>query len=513
MLDDVLKNIQVYLSRPMAWFQAWFEPVSSKESGWTSKACQWIKSRVCCGINYLKNQTQEAIAESSTKKQLKYLSSASVLEETSNRTLVVWSIGIISAIILLLIVWATFSTVKETAVTYGQIVPQGEVQVIQHLEGGIVRKLHVRGGEHVKQGQILAQLDTTQALSELEQMQSREVTLVIDLQRLKDFINNEKPDLDKWSKAIIDSKYNNVKHTSQIKRLLEDQVDLLNLQLKSQKDQRSVLNSQLEQRQDEFKKLEKQQKVTSNHLALLTKEKAMFDSLGKHSPISQREYLEIQREINQAQGDLNNIFSQQDQAKESIVEIQNRLHQLSSDAKETASEELGEKSAELLQVRHAIQKLEDRSQRLEIRSPVKGIVHDIEVSSGSVIQPGGLIMNVVPLDKKLVVETKITTRDIGFVKIGDPVKVKVITFDYARYGAIEGKLINISASTLLDEKEQPYYEGIVELDKEYVGENPDKNKLIPGMTVQADITTGEKSIISYILKPIQSTVGSSFSER
>ena len=133
--------------------------------------------------------------------------------------------------------------------------------------------------------------------------------------------------------------------------------------------------------------------------------------------------------------------------------------------------------------------------------------------AGNVVKPGGLLLEVVPYSQEMVVETRIRPRDIGHIKVGDPVTVKVLTYDYARYGSVKGTLTSISASTFTDTNtNKPYYRATTTLKSQYVG-NPHHKKSLPGMTVEADVTTGEKTLMQYLLKPIRSSTGSAFRER
>jgi HlyD family type I secretion membrane fusion protein len=117
------------------------------------------------------------------------------------------------------------------------------------------------------------------------------------------------------------------------------------------------------------------------------------------------------------------------------------------------------------------------------------------------------------LNEELLVETRITTRDIGHVEIGQPATIKVTAYDYARYGSISGELKEISSSTFLDKQGDLYYKGVISMDRDYVGNDPQVNKVFPGMTVQADIKTGRKTLLEYLLKPIVSSIGNGFRER
>jgi adhesin transport system membrane fusion protein len=139
-------------------------------------------------------------------------------------------------------------------------------------------------------------------------------------------------------------------------------------------------------------------------------------------------------------------------------------------------------------------------------------VKGIEAVAGSVVNPSGTLMTVVPSHQTLQVETRITTLDIGHVHVGDPVRVKVLTYDFSRYGSIDGRLAEISATTFFDEANKiSYYKGIIELDAQFVKDK--KNELRPGMTTQADIVTGSKTVLEYLIKPIYNNLHSSFHER
>jgi HlyD family type I secretion membrane fusion protein len=129
-----------------------------------------------------------------------------------------------------------------------------------------------------------------------------------------------------------------------------------------------------------------------------------------------------------------------------------------------------------------------------------------------VIQPGEEIMQIVP-ENAMEVEAQLNPKDAGNTQIGQNVTVKVSAYDYSRFGSIEGKLKSVSASTFLDENKRPYYKAFITLNQLYVGKNPNANKLSVGMTVQADIHTGQKTLLQYLIKPVYNAVKSSFTER
>jgi HlyD family secretion protein/adhesin transport system membrane fusion protein len=246
----------------------------------------------------------------------------------------------------------------------------------------------------------------------------------------------------------------------------------------------------------------------------LREQATMREELAAKGLIARALFLDTKRELSRVQGDRDRILSQEVTAREALTESENRLIDIHSSLMRQTMDELGVTTNELAQVRESIGRLRDRVERLEIRSPVRGIVKGLQVKNqGAVIPPGGVVCDVVPVEKDLKVETKINTRDIGHLRVGQPVKVKVTTYDFARYGAVTGTLVRISASSFTDEKGIPFFKGLVALDHDYVGPTPNLYPISPGMTVSAEIVTGEKTLLQYILKPIFTQVQQSFHER
>jgi HlyD family type I secretion membrane fusion protein len=175
---------------------------------------------------------------------------------------------------------------------------------------------------------------------------------------------------------------------------------------------------------------------------------------------------------------------------------------------------MGRLSAELAQVREGIARAVDRVTRLEIRSPVRGVVKDLRFRTiGGVVPPGAQVTEVVPIDDGLIAEVKISPRDIGHVRVGQDVTAKVSTYDFSRYGVVAGTLSGISASTFQEGDGQVFYRGFVTFEKPGVGDVPERNPLLPGMVLQADIRLGSRSVLEYLLTPIYASLASAFHER
>ncbi|CAA7620020.1 Type I secretion membrane fusion protein [Candidatus Terasakiella magnetica] len=401
-----------------------------------------------------------------------------------------------------LVGWAAVTPVKEVAVTNGQVVPSSFIRPVQHLEGGIVQEVPVREGQLVEKGEILVRLDPAQALSELEQMRAREAGLLLRAERLRAFAEGRAPDFSVVRDDIAD------------KGQALDQGVIFLAQERARDSAELVLDKQIEQRRTDITLYQDQISAMNQQIDLLAKEVEIRRHLVEKELTSKVVYFNILREFERLKGERARFQGQLKTAREALAEAENRIGDQKSKLSHDAYNEMGTVTAELAQLHEARSKLEDRVMRLEITSPARGIVQELSVTSpGAVIQAGGMVTKIVPVDDKLLVENQITPRDVGHVEPGQVVRIKVGSYDFARFGAVGGTLEQVSPSTFLDEKKQPYYKGLVALDRPYVGENPSRNHILPGMTVQVDIVTGEKTILQYLLKPIYLAATQAFQER
>lgn len=445
--------------------------------------------------------------------QLKYLSEVKLIEEGGYSRLVKRSIIFISVMLLCFILWAIFTSVDEVAVTFGDVQPVQDVQVIQHLEGGIISQALVKNGDEVKAGQILMQLDTKAVKSELQKSLGKELSLILDSERLNAFVNRVPAGKVDWYRKITKSSYDTAENRSQILELVLADIALLNQQSQERENQRILAKEKVEQKESQLTQLEMAKNGSEKQLELYIKEEKMLGSLVDQGHVSQREYIIAQRKVVEARDQVDRLTNQIVEAKSALKEAKDRLNQLDNTLSEAALKELNLIDQQLLETRHNIQRLEDIYKRSTVIAPIMGIVKGLTALPGTVIPAGEKLMEIIPTEGEMLVQTKLNTRDVGYVRVGDPAEVKITAFDFARYGSVKGRVIEISASTFTSKEGLPYYQTKVALEKNYVGNDPKKNLLKPGMTVQADIITNKKSIMSYILKPITRAFDSSFRER
>lgn len=207
--------------------------------------------------------------------------------------------------------------------------------------------------------------------------------------------------------------------------------------------------------------------------------------------------------MNRVQGELSTVTTNIGRAREAIAEAEQRLTELDTRLSADAMRELGTVTSGCSQVEELRVKLEDRVARTNIISPVHGVIKDLRAyAAGAVIPPGGLMAEIVPIGRELIVEARINPSDIGQLRPYQLVSVKVSTYDYAQFGSVPGELVHISPSTFHGPNIAPFYKALARLDRNYVGENAKANPLLPGMTVLADIKTDERTVLRFLLNPV-----------
>ncbi len=430
----------------------------------------------------------------------RFIAQSIQLEESDAPGVVSIVIMTIAFLCVAMVVWAYVTPVNEVAVTQGEVVPTGHNHVVQHLEGGIIKDIFVSDGEIVNEGDVLIRIAPASTESDLKQIQARHTVLDLQLIRLHAILKEGEPNFDKYKDEYAD--------------LVESEVNIYKAQLKSYISQVDLAQTKIKQREEELTREKTKANYLKRETSVLRQQANMRKELVEQGLVSRAEYLD--RKVNlaetetQYQQTLSNILvanEAKEEAYQSFVEVENKFY-------ESIKKDIGKVMGELAELDKNIVKLQDRVSRLDITAPVSGIVSGLAVNSiQSVIKPGQIIMEIVPGDDVLVVESKVTTSDIGHISLGQKAEVKINSYDPHRFGTIMGKVQKISASTFLDEQQSPYFQATITLDKSYIGTETNKYRIIPGMTVQADIKTGEKSVLDYLLKPIYRGFQNAFQER
>lgn len=360
--------------------------------------------------------------------------------------ILMWVIG---SLLVVGIVWAAFADLDEVATGEAKIVPSSREQVIQSLEGGIVTKMLVREDMIVEPGQILAQLDPTQAGSTVEESVAKYRAALAATARLRAEVNGSPL---RFSPELDDSPELKMQET----RLYETR--------------RRSLASSID--------------LIEDALVLLRREVKIGESLIDVGAASNVEVLRLKRQQ---------------------AELELRKADIQSQYMVESRETLAKADEQVEALAPVVRGRSDTLSRLTIRSPVRGIVRNIEVSTvGGVVPPNGKIMDIIPLDDRLLVEARIAPRDIAFIHPGQRATVKVTAYDFAVYGGLEGQVISISPDTIRDEvkREVVYYRAYIRTKADALTNKAGKNfPITPGMVATVDVHTGSKTVLQYLIKP------------
>jgi len=428
------------------------------------------------------------------------LAQSLMLEERGPNHLIRLAGFFVCVMVCLFIAWAAITEITEVVVSSGEVSPIGSVKRVQHLEGGIVKEIFVGEGDLVTQGEVMIKLDDAGIVPERDQLVTRLSNLELRAQQLAAVISGEEFDVSK-----VEPRY---------RALAKTQVEVLAAKREALDAQAEVLRDQLSQRRNELELLRDQVAGNKRQIQILKQQVGMRKTLEEKGLISKVILLNDQRELARAEGALAELVGKQRTAQNAIDEAESRLEEMESRSRMDAREQYAQVLGEIAELRETIELKNDQIRRLDIRSPVTGIAQELQTETvGGVIAPGSTVLEVIPNDAALFVEARISTQDIGFIYVNQEATVKVTAFDYTRYGGIDGIIQGFSATTVQDEEGNTFYRARIKLAKNYVGDDPERNRVLPGMEVIADIKTGKKTLLEFLLKPVVKALSESFRER
>ena len=399
-----------------------------------------------------------------------------------------WTIAILLAVFL---VWAALASLDEVTRGMGKIVPSSRVQVIQNLEGGIVKKLLVQEGDTVEKGQELLQLDDTGFASSAGEMRARLLGLRAAVARLEAEVGNKQLS---FPEDIIRDAPDIVAQQKALSFARQQEIDTT----------LATLRQQLGQRQQEHGESQARFSKSQRSWRLADEELAMIIPLERDGIVSKVEILRLRRTASELRGEMEEASLAVERAALAIKEVQAKMDEARAMMKREAQNELADKREEASRVSQILVGETDKVTRTTIRSPMKGVVKSLLVNTvGGVIQPGMDIMEIVPVEDTLLVEAEVKPQDIAFIEPGQPAVVKVTAYDFSIFGGLDGTLEHISADTTKDEDGNTFYTIKVRTDKNHLSRHGKSLPIIPGMEASVDILTGKKTVLSYLLKPFR----------
>lgn len=361
-----------------------------------------------------------------------------------------WSIYLMLLVVTAAIIWGFWAKVDEIAKADGKVVPEGREQIIASLEGGILRAVMVREGQLIEKGQDLVQMDPTRVEAQQNEGQAKQIALTATLARL-----------------ISESTGRPLAFPPEVQRLP------------------SLMQGETEVYQSRREALDEAVGVNRRSLGLINRELGMAERMSAKGLMSEVEVMRLRRQVN----DLS-------------LQIQERINRFRQDA----SSELMKVRTELAQVEEQMVVKQDVLRRTVLTSPVRGYVKNIRMNTiGGVVPGGGTIMEIVPVGERVLIEVRIKPTDIGFIHTGMKATVKLSAYDYFVYGGLKGTIQSISPDAFGEENktaESSYYRALIRSEESTLQAKGKPLTVMPGMSAVAEIRTGERTVMSFLLRPM-----------
>jgi adhesin transport system membrane fusion protein len=425
------------------------------------------------------------------------------IELETPRTLQVF-VKVIGAFLLIAVIWAYFAMVEEVTRAVAKVVPSRQMQVVQSLEGGLVQEIGIREGDIVKAGQVLMRIDDTAFSSQFGEVRERRAALQARVARLELEARLEGPGT-LTLPADLESEF---------PRAVAAERALLDARLRKHGQDLSILDQQIDQKLREREELGAQTRRLAANKPLLDRELAITKRLHGERVVPEIEMIRLERQVADLAGQIAVNQASLERADAAVREAQARRTGAVVAFRSAAEEDLTKARGDLAVIEETIRAAEDRVRRTELRAPVRGIVNKLHVTTiGAVVQPGMVLIDIVPLDDTLLVEGRVRPQDIGFVRPGQSAVVKITAYDSAVFGSLQGRVERISADTTSDQRGESFYRVMIRTDRNFIGQEAEPLPIIPGMVAQIEILTGQKSVLSYLLKPARLLRDEAFKER
>jgi adhesin transport system membrane fusion protein len=399
------------------------------------------------------------------------------------------------------LVWANFARLEEVTRGDGRVIPARKTQVVQNLEGGIVKAIRAKVGDRVAKGQILFRIDATASGSSLYERLDRISGMEAKLARLTAEVEGiELTFSERLSKAYPE--FVKQERRLYLTRRREYQAAI------------RVLTQQIAQRRGEVTEAMSQKLFAQRILKKIREEIELTLPLLKSKLTSKADFIKLETRELELQRDIRSADLKAQKARQALEEAHQRLTERESRFKAEAQTELNKVQVELSALKNAVKAFRDRVARTSVRSPVDGIIKDVRVTSvGQVVKSGIDLAEIVPVEDSLLIEANIKPSDIAFLRPGQSATIKITAYDYTIYGSLNGTLEQIGADTLNDDKGTPFYRILVRAKRNYLTRGDKRHPIIPGMIAQVDLQTGQKTVLQYILRPIERLTSSSLRER
>lgn len=412
-----------------------------------------------------------------------------------------FGLGVIFTVFVLLGGWSAYAPLKASSVAIGKVSADLDKKTVQHLEGGIVEKIYVKDGDRVKKGDILIKLQDVQIKAQLDILNSQYQDALALYARLK----AQDEDLDK---VIFPDELVN-------QNIRTNQNNIFNTTKKSQEDEKAITKNRIQQLQNQEEGLGSVIQSKKNRLGSIVEEIKELEILFAKQLVDKTKIRELKREKDMLEGDIANAVSEIAKINEQKAEIQTQQLLREKEFKKETLNHLVEIKSMLFDIRSKLLAAEDTLERTSITSPIDGVVVGLDIHTiGGVIAPGKPILEIVPQDSKLIVVAQVQVTDIDKVTTGLSADIRFSAFNLQQAHVVEGRVIHVSADSFVDEASgTPYYEAKVEVTPK--GKEQLKEygfTLVSGMPAEVMINIGNRTSLSYFIKPFTDMLTRGFNE-
>lgn len=394
----------------------------------------------------------------------------------------------IALFFIVFLIWADNATLDEVTRGDGRVIPSSQIQVIDHLEGGIVRQIMVREGEVVDAGQPLIQIENRAAEAELAEKRKQYLNLLATAARLEAESNGL--DTIDFPDDVILNAPEVAQNEQQLFQRREQQLE----------QQVRILEDQWRQKQNELRELTAKTAQLARSIDIAQRELDLIAPLVDAGASPLIDKLRAESKLSELEAELEGVELALPRTRIAVSEALGRMEEKTSSFRTEAQQELNRVSVEAARLSEEIDAGVERAVRTEIRSPVRGTVNTLLVGTiGASVRPGDDLVEIVPLEDSLLVEARIRPADRAELYPGQAATVKVTAYDFSIYGGLDATLVDISADTITDDQGETFYRIRLRTDRNNLGQD---QPIIPGMTATVDILTGEKTVLNYLMKPI-----------
>ena len=408
------------------------------------------------------------------------------------------------------ITWASFAEIDELARGNGKVIPANKIQTIQNLDGGIISEILIQEGQHVKKTEPIMKIDTIRFQASLEENKEAKLSLLAQKTRLYAELNFKRKNKIPRLKFPEELKNKNSIYMKIEKRIFINKIKEYQSSVKT-------LEYQLYQKRQELKELYAKKKQLKRSLVVVKKQKNTIYKMVKSGSKSNVELLKAEGSYLKTNADLENTTLSIPRAKLAIAESKSKIKERMYQYNTESATALQEVESELKKIESRLISDNDKLSKTIVRSPVNGIIKQININTiGGVVKSGDTLVEIVPDSNILLIEAKIDPKDIAFINPTLKAIVKITAYDFSIYGGLEGKIVEISADSIVDKDSKDgktYYKIVVKTTKNHLERNGKILPIIPGMIASVDIVTGKKTIMDFLLKPILKTKQGALHER